>query len=172
MMRVVCLAVVVWLGACAGSPPAVPTVQLDPVRVPPPGSAQLAAVSFMVGCWRSPGGEGRTSVEERWSPGEGGVMLGTTRYMRGGQVVSFEFALLRAEGDDLTFLPHPGGVASEHLFRLTRAAPGEAVFEAPEHDYPRRIIYRSLPEGLQATIDAGDGDDSPRSWTMNGIDCG
>jgi hypothetical protein len=99
-------------------------------------------------------------------------MLGTSRYVREGEVVGFEFALLQSEGGDLTFLPHPGGVASEHLFRLTRAAPGEAVFEAPEHDFPRRITYRSVPGGLEASADGGPDDDSPRVWTMRSIDCG
>lgn len=172
MRRLLGLPVVLWFAACMSSAPAVPTVQIDPIRVPPPGSTAVAAVSFMVGCWRSPGGEGRTSLEERWSPGEGGVMLGTSRYVREGDVVGFEFALLRSEGDGLTFLPHPGGIASEHLFRLTRAAPGEAVFEAPEHDFPRRITYRSVPGGLEASADGGPEDDSPRRWTMRAIDCG
>lgn len=154
------------------SAPAVPTVQLDPVQVAPPGSGTLAALSFMVGCWRSPGGEGRASLEERWSPGEGGVMLGTSRFVRDGTVVSFEFALLRADGSEVALLPHPGGVASEHPFRLTSVGGGEAVFEAPEHDYPRRILYRLVPEGLEARIDSGTGDDTPRRWTMRAIDCG
>ena len=99
-------------------------------------------------------------------------MLGSSRFVRDGEVVGWEFSLLRAEGEALTLLPHPGGVASEHVFRLTTSAQGEVVFEAPEHDYPRRISYRRVPEGLEAKIDAGADDDSPRRWTMHSIDCG
>ena len=172
MRRLVGLPVVFWLAACISSSPPVPTVQLEPVRVPPPGSGTVAAVSFMAGCWRSSGGDGRASLEERWSPGEGGVMLGTSRFVREGEVVSFEFSLIRSVGDEITLLPHPGGVASEHHFRLTRSGPGEALFEAPEHDYPRRIGYRSVREGLEAKIDGGSDDGSPRAWTMHAIDCG
>ena len=49
-------------------------------------------VSFLAGCWA--GTMGSLDMREQWSEAEGGVMLGTTRYIRDGQVVDFEFAML------------------------------------------------------------------------------
>lgn len=98
-------------------------------------------------------------------------MMGTSRFVRDGRVLSFEFSLIREVGDSLTLLPHPGGVASEHSFALTRSGPGEALFEAPDHDYPRRIRYSRDGDGLRASIDGGEGDSSPRQWFMAPIAC-
>lgn len=43
-------------------------------------------------------------------------------------------------------------------FKLTRVTANEAVFENPEHDFPKRIIYRkkSATE-MTASIDGGEG---------------
>lgn len=159
------------LGACMGSAPATPTVRLDPLRVPPPGSGPLSAVAFLAGCWRSPDGAPGAVLEERWSPPEAGVMLGTSRFVRDGRTVSFEFGLIQVVSGEVVYLPHPGGTASEHAFRLTRSVPGEVLFEAPEHDFPKRIAYRRVPGGLQASIDGGADDPEPRVWRMVGVAC-
>ncbi|MBT8402606.1 MAG: hypothetical protein KJP18_02035 [Gemmatimonadetes bacterium] len=156
---------------CAPAAVPVPTVSLDAVRVPPPGSGVLARVAFLTGCWRTPADAQGPTLEERWTPPEGGMMLSTSRYLSAGRVLSFEFGLIRAAGETIVFLPHPGGQASEHAFVLTDSGPGEAVFEAPEHDYPKRIRYALGPEGLTARIDAGEGDAEPRSWRMDAVPC-
>jgi hypothetical protein len=169
-----CAALASTLIASAGCAPAaapVPTVTLDALRVPPPESGVLAPVAFLSGCWRTPAGAPGSTLEERWSPPEGGVMLGTSRFVQGGRVSSFEFGLIRAAGDTIVYLPHPGGQASEHPFVLTGSGPGEATFEAPEHDYPKRIRYTLGPEGLTARIDGGEDDPQPRSWRMEPTAC-
>lgn len=159
------------LGGCMGSAPPTPTVRLDPLRVPTPGGSRLGAVGFMAGCWRTPPGPGAPVLEERWSPPEDGVMLGTSRFVRDGRVVSFEFGLIQDTPVGVSYLPHPGGTASEHAFHLVASAPGEARFEAPDHDYPKRIAYRRTPGGLQARIDAGADDPDPRVWEMEPVAC-
>lgn len=158
------------VGACMASTPPTPSVRLDPLQVPPPGGDPLASVAFLAGCWRSPEGAG-TVLEERWSPPEGGVMLGTSRFVRDGRTVSFEFGLIRESESGVVYLPHPGGTASTHGFRMTRSGAGEALFEAPDHDYPKRIAYRRVPGGLQARIDGGADDADPRVWRMAAVAC-
>lgn len=167
-------AAVTALVASAGCAPAaapVPTVTLDALRVPPPRSGVLAPVAFLAGCWRTPADAPGSTLEERWSPPEGGVMLGTSRFLQGGRVASFEFGLIRAAGETIVYLPHPGGQASEHPFVLTGSGPGEATFEAPEHDYPRRIRYTRTADGLEARIDGGADDPEPRVWRMEPTAC-
>lgn len=85
--------------------------------------------------------------------------------------MQFEFTSLRT-GEDIvvTLLPYPGGKPSADGFRLTRVVRTggsvEAVFEAPEHDFPKRIIYRSTGDRLVAPIDGGEGSDQAQSWEM------
>lgn len=130
----------------------------------------MGGAEALVGCWRSPD-DAPVVLDERWSPPEDGVMLGSSRFLRAGRMASFEFALLRATDDGVRLLPHPGGVASEHAFALTSSADGLLVFEAPEHDYPTRILYRRTPEGLEARIDGGADDPDPRIWQMVAVPC-
>jgi hypothetical protein len=41
---------------------------------------------------------------------------------------------------------------------LTRASATEAVFENPQHNFPKRIIYRKgADDSLTASIDGGEG---------------
>jgi hypothetical protein len=115
--------------------------------------------------------DGRTVIDERWSPPEGGLMLGTTRYFRDGRAVDFEFSLVRADSAGVVLLPHPRGRASEHAFRLTTTTAGEWTFEAPQHDYPRRILYRLEGMQLEARIDAGADDAEPRRWFLQAVPC-
>jgi hypothetical protein len=158
-------------GACMGGAGATPEVQLDPVLARPPSSGPLSMVGPLAGCWRGAFGGGDTVIEERWSPAEGGLMLGTTRYFRNGRAVDFEFSLLRADSVGVLLLPHPRGRASEHPFRLTSAEAGRWVFEAPDHDYPKRILYELDGRRLRARIDAGPDDPEPRRWELEAAPC-
>ena len=168
----IALVVAYGVAACAPAVAPIPSVSMDPLRVPPPDTGPLAAVSFLAGCWRTPPDAPGAGLEERWSPPEGGIMLSTSRFVSGDRVLSFEFGLIRAAGETIVYLPHPGGVASEHPFVLTDAGPGQVMFEAPDHDYPKRIRYTRTDDGLEARIDGGADDPEPRAWRMESAACG
>jgi hypothetical protein len=52
----------------------------------------------------------------------------------------------------------PKGRCPATDFKLTHLAGQEATFENPEHDFPKRIIYRKNFDGsLTAIIDGGAG---------------
>lgn len=147
-------------------------VALDPLVIRDRSPSPLQPVSFLAGCWRGESASGGTLIEERWTPAGGGVMLGTTRYSREGEVVGWEFAHLGTDGSVILLTPYPGGERSEHSFRWTGGGPGRAVFEAPEHDFPKRITYEVTDEGgLRVSIDGGAGDPEPRSWTLRTVPC-
>lgn len=160
-----------WIsGACASG--GTPTVRLEALEAAPPGGGPLAAVTFMSGCWRGRSADGGTVIEERYTPAEGSLILGTTRFIRDGAVVGFEFTTLEAKGEGVVYTPYPGGDRSADPFTLTAGGPARAVFEAPEHDYPKRILYERVEEGrLRARIDAGADDSEPRVWEMEGVPC-
>lgn len=165
------LTVLLAVASCM-APATTPEVRLEPIAVPAPGDGPLTPTAFLAGCWRGTFLDGATVIEERWTEPEGGLVLGTTRYFRAGRAVDFEFSLLRADAEGPFLLPHPRGSASEHPFRLTAHGPGELVFEAPEHDYPTRILYTRTGDRLEARIDGGADDAEPRRWTLQRVECG
>ena len=150
------------------------------LAAPPPLTAQLqeqgggsvSDLAFMSGCWRgSFQANGATgTVEERYTPPSENVILGTTRYLLDGRTVQFEFLLIRSDDDGVSMLPYPDGKPSHDAFLLVEVAEGHAVFEALEHDFPKRIIYRRDNGELVARIDGGAGTDG-REWRMSGVDC-
>jgi hypothetical protein len=158
------------LAGCA-SGGSTPEVQLDPIVAATPGSSPLAAAAFLAGCWRATEAGGAV-VEESWSLPAGGLMLGWSRTTRAGRPAQFEQLRIEVVDGAVLYRPSPGGRPSEHDFRLTASAPGALTFEAPEHDFPRRIQYRRLAEGaLSARIDGGAGSDQSAEWRYQSVDC-
>ena len=92
-------------------------------------------------------------------------MLGSSRYLRNGRTTSFEFSRIIEEGGGVILIPYPGGEQSAVGFRLLRAAPGEAEFGNPAHDFPARITYT-----LGTGEDAEDGDTPVLAVRVEGRD--
>jgi hypothetical protein len=135
----------------------------------PPGS--LAALKFMAGCWKGPAGGG-TTIEEYYTAPTANVMLGVTRYIRGDRVTAFEFTSIVQEDGAIVVTPRPEG-QKPAAFRVTRLAGDSAVWENPQHDFPRLIAYRRLPgDTLVARIE-GPGPEGSRSqeWRMTRARC-
>lgn len=134
----------------------------------------LARVAFMAGCWEGTFRDqaGRGVIEEHYTRPTTNTMLGTTRYIRDGRTVQFEFTLIEGDSTGVRLIPYPNGRRSTHAFILTRSALDQAVFEAPEHDFPKRILYRQDGSlGLRARIDAGTGETEAREWYLRKADC-
>lgn len=130
-------------------------------------SFRLADLAFLSGCWA--GTMGSLDMREQWSEAAGGVMLGTTRYLRDGMVVDWEFGRIVESEEGVTLWPYPKGTISEHGFPLVRAD-DEYVFENLEHDFPVRIVYvRSGENGLSPRIEGRDG--TGPGWTLQRVPC-
>jgi hypothetical protein len=136
-----------------------------------PGAHEVTDLGFMSGCWRA--GEGGDFSEEIWSAADGGLMIGLARTVRDGRVRGFELLVVRRRDDGTVALtPYPGGERSGHDFVLTGLGAEGAVFEAPEHDYPKRILYRpTAAGGLAARIDAGPDDTEAPEWAFSPAPC-
>jgi hypothetical protein len=137
----------------------------------PATTSTLEDLAFMAGCWR--GGFGADGViEEYYMAPAGGLMLGMTRFLRGGRAVQHEFTRIVVDSAGVAMIPFPGGRRSEHDFRLTGVEGRRATFEAPEHDFPKRIIYRENADGSHtARIDGGPDDPQGQEWTMARVEC-
>ena len=96
-------------------------------------------------------------IEERWMEPASNLMLGVSRTVRGDKVVEFEYLRIESRPDGLYYVAQPGG-RPPTSFKLTKWDGTEAVFENPQHDFPRRIIYRKQPDNVVVVrIDGGAG---------------
>jgi len=111
----------------------------------------------MTGDWQTPAG-GRVQVDEHWTQSAGGSMLGMSRTVGGDKTIEFEYLRIEQREDGIYYVAHPRARCPGTDFKLTRLSSSEAVFENPQHDFPKRIIYRKTSEdALTASIDAGEG---------------
>src|SRR5262245_51251600 len=96
-------------------------------------------------------------IEERWMEPASNLMLGVSRTVRGDKVVEFEYLRIESRADGLYYVAQPGG-RPPTSFKLTKWDGTEAIFENPQHDFPKRIIYRKQPENVVVVrIDGGAG---------------
>ncbi|HEX6046032.1 MAG TPA: DUF6265 family protein [Pyrinomonadaceae bacterium] len=117
----------------------------------------IADVSWIAGDWQTPSG-GRSQMEEHWTKPAGGSMMGMSRTVAGDKTVEFEYLRIEQRADGVYYVAHPKARCPSTDFKLTRASATEAVFENPQHDFPKRIIYRKTAgDSLTASIDAGEG---------------
>ena len=117
----------------------------------------LADISWISGAWQSEPG-GKRQIEEHWTTVAGQSMLGMSRTVAGDKTVEFEYLRIEQRADGIYYVAHPKARYPGTDFKLTRASATEAVFENPQHDFPKRVIYRkSGTDELTATIDGGEG---------------
>lgn len=132
----------------------------------------LAALAFMSGCWRGDAGVDRT-IEEQWTAADSDMMLATTRYLddNTGRTRDWEYSRIVAGSLGIVLLPSPAG-DPQGRFRLTASGAGEARFEDPDHDFPKRIIYRRLDaRTLEVRIDGGEGSRERTGWRLESVPC-
>ncbi len=116
--------------------------------------SDISVIAWLAGDWQ--GAPGRSRTEEHWIAPAGGAMLGTSRTMAGGKMVFFEFLRIETRADGIYYVAQPKGRPGTD-FKLTRASATEAVFENPQHDFPKRIIYRKNADGSMTARIEGDG---------------
>ncbi|MCO5170397.1 MAG: DUF6265 family protein [Planctomycetes bacterium] len=132
---------------------------------PPEGG--VAALGWLEGRWRGPGGRGQTFEAIYTSP-EGGVILGVTKGFSGDRVTFTEFERIEARGGEVVLTPFPGG-REACTFTLTEhdAAARRAVFANPDNDFPARIVFERPEDGaLRITLEGAPGG-TPRVMVLD-----
>jgi Domain of unknown function (DUF6265) len=121
----------------------------------------LQDFAWLAGHWRIEKDD--VLVDEQWMAPAGGLMIGMARTVRGGKVREYEFTLLRQEPNgDILYIASPSR-QTETAFKLTSLSDGTAVFENPQHDFPKKIVYARLADGsLLAAIEGPGRDGKPR----------
>ena len=108
---------------------------------PPPGD--IDRLGFIAGCWTLTRPNG-TKIEEQWLAPAGGAMIGMSRSVRDGKLREYEFMRLTpGEDGKLRYGVIPSGQA-EATFPVKEISENAVTFEAPEHDFPQRILYRLI----------------------------
>ena len=122
-----------------------------------PQTPTLTDIAWISGDWQTEPG-GKRQIEEHWTNVAGGSMLGMSRTVAGEKTVEFEYLRIEQRADGIYYVAHPQARCPGTDFKLTRASSTEAVFENPQHDFPKRIIYRKgADDSLTASIDGGEG---------------
>jgi uncharacterized protein DUF6265 len=130
------------LGAQAQAPAAKPTLQ---------------DFAWLAGHWRIE--QDDRVIDEQWLAPAAGLMMGMARTVQAGKVREYEFTLLRQEANgDILYVASPSK-QSEAAFKLTSLRNGEAVFENPQHDFPKKIVYARQPDGSLLAAIEGPGRD-------------
>jgi hypothetical protein len=120
-------------------------------------SQSINDLAWISGDWQSAPG-GRAQVEEHWTKPAGATMMAVSRTIVGERTAEFEYLRIEQRAEGIFYVAHPKARCPGTDFKLTKLSGSEAVFENPEHDFPKRVIYRRVGEdGLTATIDGGEG---------------
>jgi hypothetical protein len=114
-------------------------------------AADVRELAFLAGCWEMRGAQ--QVIEEQWMKPAGDTMLGSSRTIRGEKTVFYEQVLLHKKEGEVFYTVRLAGRPDTTSFRLVKSTGSEAVFENPDHDFPRRIIYRKEADGLFARIE-------------------
>jgi len=127
----------------------------------PAARPTLQDFAWLAGRWRIE--QADRLVDEQWMAPAGGLMMGMARTVQSGKVREYEFTLLRQEPNGDIFYVASPSKQTETSFKLTSLRNGEAVFENPEHDVPKKVIYAQQPDGsLLASIEGPGRDGKPR----------
>ncbi len=129
------------------------------VKIETPASgakATLAQVAWISGVWAA--SNTTTSLEERWTPGTGGSMIGVSRTVRDSLQTAFEFLCIVERDGSLVYQAMPNGRSPATDFTLTKIDENNAIFENPAHDFPKVIRYTRTGEStLEAVISGAPG---------------
>lgn len=95
--------------------------------------------------------------------------LNRTTVAGGERATAWEYLRIEQRGRKVVYLASPGGRSPATPFALTELGPSRAVFENPEHDYPRRIEYHLTDAGQLEVQLSGEehGGESGLDWTFD-----
>lgn len=118
-----------------------------------PAAAKVEDLGFIAGAWKM---AGPPVIEELWMKPAGGTLIGAGRVSGEGKTFFFEYLRIETRPEGIFYVAQPKG-GPKVDFKLVKLEAGEAVFENLAHDFPKRVIYRKLPDGGLFARTEGDG---------------
>jgi len=101
-------------------------------------------LAWLAGCWKHE--EPGFRREEQWMRPDGGTLIGMSRSVADDRTLEYEFLRIEEQDGGIAYVASPSGQA-ETRFLATEVTDRKAVFDAPEHDFPQRIVYERLAPG-------------------------
>jgi hypothetical protein len=130
------------------------------------------SLNWLAGCWEMRDASRGRAMTEHWMKAEGGMMIGMSRTIRDGKASAWEFMRMAEQDGDVFFVARPSQNATDTFFKMIRSTANKAVFEAPIHDFPQRVIYRRSGNALNARIEGKiDGKDSGIDFAFRKTSC-
>jgi uncharacterized protein DUF6265 len=126
------------------------------LAVPALASAQAMQphrLAWLQGCWATVNQE--RAVEEQWMAPRGKTMIGTSRTVQGANLVSYEFMLIRQDGERMALEIRPSGRAPV-IYNASALTASSVVFENAQHGFPQKIGYRRAGDNLMYAWIEGD----------------
>lgn len=132
-----------------------------------PGSERgptLEDLAFMAGAWEAE--EGAQHMREVWDAPLGDAMVGHFIIVEGGEVALYELLTVEMEeAGPVMRLRHFGRglepwaseAAGPLSFPLKEVGEGRAVFEDPQREFPRRVVYSLEGEEMTVRLEPAEG---------------
>jgi hypothetical protein len=105
--------------------------------------------------------EGETVSYEHWEKVNDSLYEGGSETIKNGDTVFSEKLKILKENDDIFYVADVKHNPAPVYFKLTYSGTNKAVFENPEHDFPRKITYEIENGNLHAYIE---GPSKKGSW--------
>jgi hypothetical protein len=118
-------------------------------------------LAWLAGTWTSE--QRGVAMEEHWTEPRGGIMLGLHRDLPPGKKAFFEFLRIEETPGGLVYHASPRG-APATAFRMIALEKHKVIFENPDHDYPKRILYWLDDEDVLHARIEGDRPEQASEW--------
>lgn len=142
-----------------------------------PAATDLSAFAWMVGRWVAE--HDGIFMEESWLPAHGDAQIGTFRWVRDGRTLLYELETIEQTGDGPVFrlrhfdrglVPWKSEADGALSFPLLSVQENRAVFENPERDDPRRVIYARDGDTLTVRLEKEDPEDHPMAFGFRRVE--
>jgi len=122
----------------------------------------VADLAWLAGVWT--GSDGGSDWESVYTTGSGGHLVGASKELQQGHVVMTDFEHFYERDGALRMTPYPYGKASvEFTLSDYDGDARRAVFENPDHDFPKRFVYhRTGARTLEIVLEGDMGGEDAR----------
>ncbi len=104
-------------------------------------TSPIASTNWLLGHWQNVSAHG--TYIETWSQLNDSVYTAESYYIMENDTPSMETIRLEQHGTDLFYIPTVDDQNNNQpvTFKLTKTSDKQLVFENPEHDFPKSIVY-------------------------------
>ncbi len=113
-------------------------------------------LSWLNGSWAMKTDDG--TVTEQWKPVNDSLMEGSSDFIKGDSVIPFETIKILRRDTSFYYEAKAAGQNKEQpvAFKITAYSDTGFVAENPQHDFPKRIIYKLVnKDSIHAFVDGG-----------------